>query len=140
MSKLLTNTLWKFAERVIAQLLTLVVSVVLARILTPDDYGTVSIVLVFITLADVLITSGLSTALVQKKTSDELDYSSAFIVSAAASFIIYIVMLVSAPAIAVYYDKPILTAVIRVLGVRVLISSYSSIQNAYVARHMMFRK
>ena len=72
----ISNFLWRFAERCAAQLVTLIVSIILARILTPSDFGTVSLVMVFTTIMQVFVDSGLGTALIQKKNADDLDFSS----------------------------------------------------------------
>ena len=66
-NKIISNVIWKFAERILAQIVSLVVSVVLARLLLPDDYGAVSMVTVFITVANVFVTDGIPNALIQKK-------------------------------------------------------------------------
>ena len=64
---------WKFAERIAAQLVSLIVSIILARLLTPDEYGMVSLVMVFITIANIFATSGFGSALIQKKNADSKD-------------------------------------------------------------------
>ena len=75
---ILVNLIWKFSERVLAQLVTFIVSIVLARLLLPDDYGAIAMTLVFITVADVFVTSGFGNALIQKKDADNIDFSSVF--------------------------------------------------------------
>lgn len=80
---------WRFAERCGVQLISAVVSILLARILTPDDYGKVALVTVFNNIMYVLLDCGIGTALVQKKEVDELDYSSAFFFSIVISFVLY---------------------------------------------------
>ena len=77
--KIVKNAVWRLMERCGAQGITLVVSIVLARLLSPTDYGTVSLVLVFLTIMEVFVDSGLGNALIQKKDADELDFSSVFI-------------------------------------------------------------
>ena len=88
---------WRFAERCGVQLISAVVSILLARILTPDDYGKVALVTVFNNIMYVLLDCGIGTALVQKKEVDELDYSSAFFFSIVISFVLYGGMFVAAP-------------------------------------------
>ena len=73
-----SNLIWRFAERCGAQIVTLIVSIVLARILLPEDYGTISLITVFTTILQVFVDSGLGTALIQKKDADDLDFSSVF--------------------------------------------------------------
>lgn len=76
--KIISNFFWRFAERCGAQFVTFIVSIVLARILSPKDYGTIALVMVFTTILQVFVDSGLGTALIQKKDADDLDFSSVF--------------------------------------------------------------
>lgn len=131
---------WKFLERIFAQIVSFVVSIVLARILLPDDYGIVSIVLIFITFADVFVNSGFGTSLIQKKDADEMDFNSIFYSSLFVSTIIYFILFLLAPLIANFYKMPLLTNVIRVFGIRIIISSYNTVQHSYVSRKMQFKK
>lgn len=77
-SQVIKGAFWKFAERIAAQLVSLVVSIILARLLSPSEYGTISLVMVFITIANVFVSSGFGQALIQKKDADSLDFSSVF--------------------------------------------------------------
>ena len=99
------NFFWRFAERCGAQFVTLIVSIVLARVLTPSDFGTVSLVMVFITIMQVFVDSGLGTALVQKKNADDLDFSSVFYFNLAVCLVLYVGMFVAAPHIARFYKR-----------------------------------
>ena len=76
--KVFSNLIWRFAERVGAQLVGFVVSIVLARILLPEDYGTIALITVFTTIMQVFVDSGLGNALIQKKDSDDIDFSTVF--------------------------------------------------------------
>ena len=134
------NFIWRFAERSGAQLVTFFVSIVLARLLSPDDYGIIAIVSVFIAIMQVFVDSGLGSALIQKKNADDLDFSSVFIFNFFACFIIYIVMFFAAPFIAKFYDDMHLVAIIRVISITILISGVKGIQQAYVSRNMLFKK
>ena len=110
--KVFSNFIWRFAERCGAQLVTFIVSIVLARILTPSDYGTIALVTVFTTILQVFIDSGLSTALIQKKDADDLDFSSVFYFNFVICIILYLIMFVSAPFIADFYKDSSLVSVI----------------------------
>lgn len=79
-SILTTSFIWKFGERFLAQIVSFIVSIVLARILVPEDYGVVSLILVFIAFADVFVTSGFSTSLIQKRDATDVDFRPYFIV------------------------------------------------------------
>lgn len=135
-----SGMIWKFAERISAQLVSFIVSVVLARILLPEAYGIVALVMVFINIANVFVTSGFSNALVQKKNADETDFSTIFYCSFAVSIVLYIGLFFAAPLIARFYQTEELTAVLRVFSLKIVLSSYSSVQHAYVSKHMIFKK
>ena len=138
----LSNLFWKFAERISAQVVSLVVSIVLARVLDPNDYGIVAIVMVFITLANVFVSDGLGSALIQKKDADALDFSTVLFCNLGLSIGLYFVLFFAAPYISDFYGQgyELLAPVIRVLGLRLPLSAINSIQQAYVSREMIFRK
>lgn len=137
---IVSGLFWKFGERITAQFVSLVVSIILARILSPSDYGSVALVMVFITIANVFVASGFGTALIQKKDADDVDFSSVFYINIALSVIIYFIIFVSAPFIASFYNMPVMTAALRVLGIRIIFAAVNTIQQAYVSRMMLFRK
>ena len=139
-SSVLSSLFWKFAERIGAQGVNLIVSIILARILAPDDYGVVALVTIFITISNVFIESGLPTALIQKKDADDLDFSSVFYCNIVMSIILYTIIFFASPLIAKFYNNIQLIAVLRVLGITVLIAGLKSVQHAYVSRKMIFKK
>lgn len=136
----LSNFLWRFAERCGAQLVTFIVSIVLARLLTPDDYGTIALVTVFTTIMQVFVDSGLGTALIQKKDADDLDFSSVFYFNFAVCIVLYLMMFFSAPLIASFYSLPELTPVVRVISLTIVISGVKGVQQSYVSRNMLFKR
>lgn len=142
MATTLTNLFWKFSERTAAQMVSLVVSIVLARILNPSDYGSVAMVMVFVSLASVLVEGGFSSALIQKKDADKLDFSTVFYFSLVFSIFLYLVLFFIAPYISQFYGEgyEILTPVLRVIGFQIIIYGVNSVQQAYVSRKMMFKK
>lgn len=137
---IITNLIWKFSERMLAQIVSFVVSIVLARLLLPADYGVISMVLVFISIADVFVSSGFGNALIQKKDADNLDFSSVFYFNICFSTVLYLILFFIAPYIAQYYNYEILTSVIRIMSLRIIVAGINSIQHAYVSRHMMFKR
>ena len=139
-TKTLTGLFWAFAERIGAQLVGFVVSIVLARLLMPEEYGVIAIVLVFINLCNVFVDSGFGRALIQKKDADDLDFSSAFYFGLALSIVLYAGLYLAAPWIARWYEMEILSPVIRVMGLRLIVASYNSVQKAKVSREMQFRR
>lgn len=132
--------IWRFAERCGAQLVSFVVSIVLARILAPEDYGTVALVTVFSSILQVFVDSGLGTALIQKKDADDLDFSSVFYFNFAVCLILYAGMFIAAPYIAMFYEDLTLIPVIRVMSLTIVISGVKGIQQAYVSRNMLFKR
>lgn len=138
--KVFSNFIWRFAERCGAQLVTFIVSIVLARILTPSDYGTIALVTVFTTILQVFIDSGLSTALIQKKDADDLDFSSVFYFNFVICIILYLIMFVSAPFIADFYKDSFLVSIVRVISLTLIISGVKGVQQSYVSRHMLFKR
>lgn len=136
----ITNFLWRFAERCGAQGVSFIVSLVLARLLSPDDYGTVALMTVFISILSVFIDSGFSAALIQKKDADELDFSSIFYFNLVSCGLMYLILFFAAPLISAFYGRPEMTAMLRVLGITFLISGVKSVQTAYVSKNMMFKR
>ena len=98
------GTIWKFAERISAQLVNFIVSIILARLLLPDDYGVIALVSVFITICDKLVVSGFATSLIQKKDADNIDFSTVFFFSLSMSAVLYAALFFGAPLIADFYS------------------------------------
>lgn len=142
-SKTIGGFFWRFAERCGAQGVSLIVSIVLARLLAPEQFGVVSLILVFTEILQVFVDSGLGNALIQKKNADDLDFSSVFYFNFVVCLVLYTGMFLIAPIIdnQLYigkYDN--LTAYIRVLSLVLIISGVKNIQQAYVSRKMIFKK
>ena len=134
------NFLWRLAERVGAQGVKLLVELVLARILLPEEYGLIAMVTVFITLFNVFVDSGLGNALIQKKDADDLDFSSVFWFNVTWCVVLYGLLYLISPAVAAFYNREELCLVLRVLGLQIVISGVKNVYQAYVSRTMQFRK
>lgn len=139
-SKALSGVIWKMTERMGSQIVSIVVGVILARLLTPEDYSVVAIVSIFFVFCNVFITGGLNTALIQKKDADELDYSTVLFVSLPISILLYLVMFFAAPAIANLYNKEILAPVIRVMSLTLIIMAYQGVVSAKISNDLAFKK
>lgn len=131
---------WRMLERLGTQGVFFLVQLILARLLLPEEFGIVILVMVFIAIANVLVQSGFNTALIQKKEVDDLDYSSVFYLNALISSILYIILFFSAPIIGEFFEEPLLSPVLRVIGITLFISIFVSIQNVVIARNMQFKK
>lgn len=140
-SSVISSLIWKFLERIGTQGVQFVVAIVLARLLAPADFGLIALVTVFVAIANVFVQSGLNTALIQKKDADNLDFSTVFYTSLCIATLLYGLLFACAPLIADFYNgQTKLIPVIRVLGLILLLGAVSSVQEAYVARNMMFKK
>ena len=139
-ASVMKNFLWRLAERVGAQGVKLLVELVLARILLPEQYGLIAMVTVFITILNVFVDSGLGNALIQKKDADELDFSSVFWFNVCWCVVLYGALYFAAPLIAAFYRQELLCPVLRVLGLQVVISGVKNVYQAWVSRNMQFRK
>lgn len=139
-AKTIKGFFWRFGERISSQVVSFVVSVVLARLLEPNEYGVVALTMVFISIASCFAISGLGTSLIQKKKADELDFSTMFHAGLAISIFIYAVLFSLAHYIGEIYHDHQVASILKVLGLILPISSVQSIQQAYVSRQLDFRK
>jgi len=139
-SSIISNMFWKFAERSGAQIVTFILSLVLARLLSPNEYGIIAMVTVFITIANVFVESSFGNALIQKKDADNLDFSSVLFLNIGLSLVLYGFIFVSAPIVADFYGYVILTPIMRVMGLRIIVAAINSVQHAYVSRNMIFKR
>ncbi len=131
---------WKLLERFGALGIQFVLQLILARLLAPEHYGSLSIMIIFIGIANVFIQNGFNTALIQKKDVDNRDYSSVFWVTMAVAGALYVLLFFFAPAIARLYDAKEIVAPFRVLGIMLFPGAFNSIQLAKISREMNFKK
>lgn len=138
--KALTSIIWKFLERIGAEVVAFVVSIILARLLDPKDYSAVSIVTIFFAFANILISGGLNSALIQKKDADNEDYSTILHVSLLISIGVYFIFFFAAPFIAEIYNQEQLVLMIRIMGLSLPITAIKSIWCAYISSTFQFKK
>lgn len=131
---------WVYLENIAAQIVSFIITIVLARLLAPSLFGTIALVTVFINIANVFVNTSFSSALIQKKDADELDYNTMFWFNLAISFALYFLLFLAAPPIANYYNDHELVNIIKVLSLSIPLSAFNSIQVAYVSSHMIFKK
>lgn len=136
----LINVLWRFFERIGAQLVSFIVTIVIARLISPESFGTVALISVFTSILQVFVDSGLGNALIQKKDADDLDFSTVFYTNVVFCLIIYIFMFFISPLISSFYGDYNLTLYIRVVSITLIISGVKNVQQAYVSKHLLFRK
>lgn len=136
----ISSLIWKFLERGGVQGVQFILTIVLARLVTPSDYGIISILLVFIQIANVFIQTGFNTALIQKKESDDTDFSTIFYLSLFVALIIYMILFFSAPLVSIFFNNQQYTPLLRVISITLFFGAINSIQSAFVSKKMMFRK
>ncbi len=139
-NKVIINMLWRLAERCGVQGVGFIVSIILARVLTPDEYGTVALVIVFVAILQILAVSGFPIALIQKKQATDLDFSTALYFNLALCGVLYLLLYFAAPTIAGFYNDAVFVNLTRVLGLRLIVSGFLGVQNAFVMRNMQFKK
>ena len=139
-SGVINSLIWKFLERGGVQITQFVVSIVIARLVAPEAYGSVALLTVFISIATVFVQSGLSTALVQKKDADSVDYSSVFYYSLTIALLVYGILFFSAGTISNFYELPELKLVLRVMALTLFPGALNSLQIAILTKQMQFKK
>ncbi len=136
----LKSLAWKFMERGGVQIVQFIIGIILARILTPFDYGAVALITIFISIASVFVQSGLSSALIQKKDVTETDYSSVTIYCFVLAFLIYGLLFLSSGHIANFYNMPQLKNVLRVMALILFPGALSAVQLAILTKQLAFKK
>lgn len=139
-NKTVTGFFWQLSQKVLCQVVSFGISVVLARLLLPSDYGVIAICSMFLVLTGIFIGGGLGTALVQKKNADDIDFCTVFYSGLVLSIVVYLAVFFAAPYIAIFFKNEQITAVIRVLALSMPIGTLSGVQNAFVSKQMMFKK
>lgn len=139
-NKTLSSLVWQFCQKIFGQLFSFIVTVILARLLMPEDYGVVALASMFNVLVGIFISGSMDAALIQKRDADELDYNTVFFSSLFMSFVIYGVVYFGAPIFASIYDNELITPVMRVLALTMPIGSLSMVQNAILSRQLDFKK
>lgn len=137
---IVSNLIWKFSEKIGIQLVNIVIQIILARILLPEDYASVAIIMVFVLLANLIVQSGFGSALVQKEYVDSKDFSSVFYLCLFFAILLYAVIFICAPIIASFYGLNNLTELLRVQAVILFPCAINTVQVAYLSRNMNFSK
>lgn len=135
----LKGVMWSAIDRFASQGISFLVSIVIARILTPHDYGLVAMVGIFISLAQAFVDSGLSSAIVRKNDRTAIDLSTAFFANIIIGFICYVILFLVAPYIAEFYQEKELCSIVRVMGIVFFLFSFSNIQQAVLTIQIDFK-
>lgn len=135
----IVGTLWSAFQKFGTLFLSFVANMVLARILTPDDFGCIAMLAIFMVIADTFVDSGLGSAIIQKLNASQKDYSTVFYFNIALAILLYIILFICAPFVAEFYSIPILSNVLRVEGLVLIINSFSVVQTAILRKKMLFK-
>lgn len=135
----LSGMLWTFTQQFSTQGISFAVSIVLARLLLPSEFGLIAMIGIFIGLGSALINSGLTTSLVRTLDPDEDDFSTVFYFNLFASIIVYLIVYFLAPYIAVFYNQELLTLVVRVYSITFITNAFSAIQIARLTKILDFK-
>lgn len=130
---------WNFAESFSLQIIQFVIGIFMARILQPSDYGMVGMLAIFLTISNMLITSGFYRALIQKKNRTSVDYSTVFYFNIVVGIVLYLILFFSSPYIARFYNVPLLESLTKVIAIPLILNSLSQVQNAKFSIEMNFK-
>ncbi len=138
-SQLLHGVAWNFIEKILIRGASFFIGIILARLLSPSDYGLIGMLAVFISISNVFIEGGLAKALIQRQDCQDIDFSTAFVANVGMSLVIYLIMFISAPWIAVFYDEPILIDLTRILSLNFILGSFNIVQRAKMMAKVDFK-
>lgn len=131
---------WKLLERGGNAVVQLLVQIIMARLLAPEQFGSLAVMLVFVNLGNVVVQSGLNTALIQSPEADDADFSTVFWMSLALSLVLYAAIFLAAPSVAAFYVMPGIVWPLRALGLLLVVNAYNAVQVARVTRELQMRK
>lgn len=133
------GVVWNFVEKVLMRGATFLIGIILARLLEPSDFGLIGMLTIFVATSSIFIEGGLAYALVQRHTCENIDYSTAFVSNIFVAFLIYIILFISAPWIAAFYQEPILVNLTRVLSLNFILGSFNIVQRAKLMSNVDFK-
>ena len=138
-SQLLHGVAWNFIEKILIRGVSFFIGIILARLLSPSDYGLIGMLAVFISISNVFIEGGLAKALIQRQNCQDIDFSTAFVANVGISLVIYLIMYISAPRIADFYNEPILIDLTRILSLNFILGSFNIVQRAKMMAKVDFK-
>jgi len=137
--KTVSGLIWSFVDTIAGQGITFVVGIILARLLSPREFGLIGMITVFIAVSESFINSGFSSALIRKKNCTDTDFSTVFFFNLAAGILFFFLLFLTAPAISNFFNEPELTAILQVLGVVLIIDSLTLIQRTILTKRIDFK-
>ncbi|HCY00398.1 MAG TPA: colanic acid exporter [Bacteroidales bacterium] len=137
--KTVSGLIWSFVDTMAGQGITFIVGIILARLLSPREFGLIGMLTVFIAVSQSFIDSGFSNALIRKKDCSDADYSTVFYFNLAVGVLFFILLYFSAPAISGFFNEPELTAILQVMGIVLIIDSLTIIQRTILTKRIDFK-
>ncbi len=131
---------WSLVERITVQGIRFIVSVFLARLLLPSDFGLIGMITIFISFAALLVDSGFSSAIIRDRDAGQTEFSTVFYFNITLAIALYLILFITAPLIAKFYGQPVLINIIRVLGLNIIINSFTTIQQALITKYLDFKR
>ncbi len=135
-----SSMVWALIRQIGTMGISFISNIVLARLLSPDDFGCIGMLAIFIAISNTFVNGGFGSALIQKQNLTQKDYSTVFFFNIAISVLLYGVLFISAPAIAKFYNLPLLCAVLRVQGVVLIIDALCVVQGNKLKKELQFQK
>lgn len=139
-NKVLVGIFWTYSQQFGTQLISFIVSIFLARILLPEEFGLIGMIAIFMGIGNALFDGGMTSSLIRSGDLEESDFSTVFIFNLLVSIGVYLIIFTSAPFIADFYHQPILTNVTRVYALSFVFSAFGSVQNTKLTRTMNFKR
>lgn len=137
--KVASGMIWTALQKYSTMFIQFVSGIILARLLTPYDYGCIGMLTIFMVLAESFIDGGFGSALIQKKQPTQMDYSTIFFWNLGMAFLLYVILYFSAPAIARFYNIPLLSSVLRVQGIVLFIYAFNIVQRNQLWKKLRFK-
>jgi len=136
----LSGLFWQMMETIAVNGVQVLIYLMLARLLIPEDFGVVALVVAFVTVSNLLVNSGLGTALIQSKQVDETDYSTVLYFSLFMSCALYLLIFITAPLVAAFYNKPVIVSVLRIYSISIILFAINGVQRSILLRELQFKK
>ncbi|WP_026897152.1 lipopolysaccharide biosynthesis protein [Daejeonella oryzae] len=137
--KTVAGLFWTFTQQFSLQIISFIISIILARQLSPSEFGLIGMLSVFISVGSSLMDSGMTSSIIRTKDPNQSDYSTVFVINIVGSILIYAIIFFAAPYIAAFYNHPILTDIVRVYSLTFVLSAFMGVQRAKLTKEMNFR-
>ncbi|MEO9513932.1 MAG: lipopolysaccharide biosynthesis protein [Flavobacteriaceae bacterium] len=137
--KMFASAIWSGFERIAGQSVQFIIGLILARLLTPEEYGIVGLIVVFIAISEVFVDSGFASALIQKKDRNERDISTVFFFNLLLSLFFYLILWLVSPLIANFYEIPLLSPLLRVMAVTIVLNALFTVPSTLFSIELDFK-